>query len=77
MAKVPDETKVYMANDDLHGGYLGFDHIIDVLKQDVAEGRIRPEQLSKVSMEQAVRRVADVWRGVGLVFPVDEVMECW
>ena len=27
--------------------------------------------------EQAVRRVADVWRGVGLVFPVDEVMECW
>lgn len=27
--------------------------------------------------EQAVRRVADVWRSVGLVFPVDEVMECW
>lgn len=35
---------------------LGFDHIIDVLRQDVREGRIRPEQLSKVSMEQAVRR---------------------
>lgn len=56
MAKVPDETKVYMANDDLHGSYLGFDHILDVLRQDVREGRIRPEQLSKVSMEQAVRR---------------------
>jgi hypothetical protein len=35
---------------------LGFDHIVDVLKQDLAEGRIRPEQLNKVSMEQAVRR---------------------
>ena len=35
---------------------LGFDHIIDVLRQDVREGRIRPEQLNKVSMEQAVRR---------------------
>lgn len=36
---------------------LGFDHIVDILKQDLAEGRIRPEQLSKVSIEQAVRRV--------------------
>jgi len=35
---------------------LGFDHIVDVLKQDLAEGRIRPEQLNKVSIEQAVRR---------------------
>ena len=35
---------------------LGFDHIVDVLKEDLAAGRIRPEQLSKVSMEQAVRR---------------------
>jgi hypothetical protein len=35
---------------------LGFDHIIDVLREDVAAGRIRPEQLNKVSMEQAVRR---------------------
>jgi hypothetical protein len=36
---------------------LGFDHIVDVLREDVASGRIRPEQLNKVSMEQAVRRV--------------------
>jgi hypothetical protein len=35
---------------------LGFDHIVDVLKEDLATGRIRPEQLNKVSMEQAVRR---------------------
>ena len=38
---------------------LGFDHIVDVLKQDLDAGRIRPEQLSKVSMEQAVRRTAE------------------
>lgn len=38
---------------------LGFNHIIDVLRQDVAAGRIRPEQLNKVSMEQAVRRTAE------------------
>jgi hypothetical protein len=29
---------------------------MDVLREDVASGRIRPEQLNKVSMEQAVRR---------------------
>ncbi len=36
---------------------LGFDHIMDVLRADVRAGRIRPEQLNKISMEQAVRRV--------------------
>ena len=36
---------------------LGFDHIVDILKQDLREGRIRPEQLNKVSMADAVRRV--------------------
>ena len=35
---------------------LGFDHILDVLREDITSGRIRPEQLNKVSMEQAVRR---------------------
>jgi len=35
---------------------LKFDHIVDVLREDIASGRIRPEQLNKVSMEQAVRR---------------------
>lgn len=53
LKNVPDEEMIYYSkglND------LGFDHIIDVLRQDVREGRIRPEQLNKVSMEQAVRR---------------------
>jgi hypothetical protein len=52
IAKVDPNSSVYTP----HLGDLGFDHITDVLNQDLAAGRIRPEQLSKVSMEQAVRR---------------------
>jgi hypothetical protein len=37
-------------------GDLGFDHVVDVLREDLQTGRIRPEQLNKVSMEQAVKR---------------------
>lgn len=40
-------------------GDLGFDHIIDILRQDLLEGRIKPEQLNKVSIEHAVRRTAE------------------
>ena len=53
--KVDPNTPIYYPE---VGDYreLGFDHIVDVLKQDLASGRIRPDQLNKVSMEQAVRR---------------------
>jgi hypothetical protein len=52
VSKLDPETRLYSG-----GLYnLGFDHIVDVLREDVAAGRIRPEQLNKVSMEQAVRR---------------------
>jgi hypothetical protein len=57
--KLPPETPLYKtqgAGTRFNPRDLGFDHIIDVLKQDVAAGRIRPDQLNKVSMEQAVRR---------------------
>jgi len=56
----PPETKIHKTAGNRPGfnaADLGFDHIMDVLKEDLAEGRIRPEQLSKISMEQAVRRV--------------------
>jgi len=56
MDKVGPETKVWTALDNMHARYLGFDHLVDILKQDLAEGRIRPEQMSKVSIEHAVRR---------------------
>jgi len=56
MDKADEATEIYKASKELHPNYLGFDHIMDVLRQDVASGRIRPDQLNKVSMEQAVRR---------------------
>ena len=52
VAKLDPETRLYSGST-----YdLGFDHILDVLREDINSGRIRPEQLNKVSMEQAVRR---------------------
>jgi hypothetical protein len=55
IAKLDPETQLYSGNT----ADMGFDHVIDVLKQDVMAGRIRPEQLNKVSIEDAVRRTAD------------------
>ena len=58
--KLSPEDRVYALNrpastqQEISG--LGFDHIMDVLREDLTSGRIRPEQLNKVSMEQAVRR---------------------
>jgi hypothetical protein len=55
VSKLDPETQLYSGNT----ADMGFDHVIDILKQDVMEGRIRPEQLSKVSIEDAVRRTMD------------------
>ena len=49
---LPEGTPIYEPR--LHN--LGMDHIVDVLHSDLASGRLRPEQVSKISMEQAVRR---------------------
>jgi hypothetical protein len=55
--KLAPETNLYSDKQNTFNRHdLGFDHIMDVLRQDLAAGRIRPEQLNKVSMEQAVRR---------------------
>jgi hypothetical protein len=55
--KLAPETPLYSAQQNRFSSLdLGFDHIIDVLREDLTAGRIRPEQLNKVSMEQAVRR---------------------
>ena len=54
--KVDPETSLFYVGRDIDDHYLGFDHIVDILKQDLQEGRIRPEQLNKMSIEQAVRR---------------------
>jgi len=57
--KLSPETPLYRVNRTFNPADLGFDHVLDVLRQDVAAGRIRPDQLNKVSMEQAVRRTAE------------------
>jgi len=55
LSKLDPNTPIHYAKTKNIAG-LGFDHIMDVLKEDLAAGRIRPEQMSKISMEQAVRR---------------------
>ena len=55
ISKLDPETNLYSA----YLGDLGIDHVIDVIKQDVAAGRIRPEQLNKLSMDQAIKRTAE------------------
>jgi hypothetical protein len=55
ISKLDPEAKIYSAN--IYN--LGLDHVVDVIKQDVAAGRIRPEQLSKLSMDQAIQRTAE------------------
>lgn len=59
MDKADPETTVFHPTDNMHAHYMGFDHLVDILKEDLAEGRIRPEQLSKISIEHAVRRAHD------------------
>jgi len=56
MEKADPQTKIFTNTDNMHAQYLGFDHLVDIIKQDLDEGRLRPEQLSKVSIEHAVRR---------------------
>ena len=56
MQKADPETKLFKKGALMNSQMLGFDHLVDVLKQDLASGRIRPDQLSKVSIEHAVRR---------------------
>jgi hypothetical protein len=53
--KLDPEAKLYSGR----LGGLELDHVVDVIKQDVAEGRIRPDQLNKLSMDQAIKRTAE------------------
>jgi len=55
--QIPDET-VYGLN-PVFTNKLGLDHMTDVLMEDLNAGRLRPEQLNQMSMEKAIRRVAE------------------
>ena len=52
ISKVDPETTIYSP----YTSDLGFDHIMDVLREDLTAGRIRPEQMNKISITDAVRR---------------------
>jgi hypothetical protein len=53
--KLDPDTKLY-GMDDLMPMQMNFGHIMDVLKEDLATGRLSPEDLKNVSMDRAVRR---------------------
>jgi hypothetical protein len=52
ISKLAPDTQLYAP----FTGDLGFDHIMDVLREDLTAGRIRPEQMNKISITDAVRR---------------------
>ena len=55
--QIPDET-VYGLNPEITNR-LGLNHMTDVLSEDLNAGRLTPEQLNQMSMEKAIRRVAE------------------
>ena len=55
ISKVDPKSSVYSG--DVSG--LNLDHVVDVIKEDLAAGRLKPEKLNTLSIEQAVRRTAD------------------
>lgn len=59
LSKAPPDANIYaIPNQYNYGRSLGFDHLVDVIRGDLASGRLRPEQLTSgnFSVEAAVRR---------------------
>ena len=56
LEKLPPDTPVSKRNIGVSSTDLGFDHIMDVLREQLASGELTVEQLGKVTVEQAVRR---------------------
>ena len=55
ISKLDPETQLYAP----FTGDLGFDHIMDVLREDLTTGRIRPDQMNKISITDAIRRTSE------------------
>jgi hypothetical protein len=55
MTKLPDDTDIHHVN-YLYSDDLGFNHIIDVLREHLNSGELRANQLNKVSVPDAVMR---------------------
>ena len=58
ISKVAPDTNIY-SSATLHPSSLGFDHVVDVIKEHLNNGTLKPEELKDISVEQAVRRTAD------------------
>jgi len=56
--QIPDEN-VYTIGASNITNRLGLNHVADVLYEDLASGRLKPEQLNQMSIEKAVRRTAE------------------
>jgi hypothetical protein len=56
--QIPDEY-VYSLSGTNIPQRLGFDHVTDVLMEDLQTGKLRPEQLSQMSIEKAIRRATE------------------
>jgi hypothetical protein len=55
---IPDKN-VYDLNPTGLTQKLGLDHVSDVLYEDLMSGKLKPEQLNQMSIEKAIRRVAE------------------
>jgi hypothetical protein len=55
--KNAEGKKLQSIDDEFLYSHLGFDHMVDVLREQVASGILRPESLKSLSVPQAVQRV--------------------
>ena len=63
--KIDPETMVYKTQGDLNR-YMGIDHVMDILRQDLRSGALTPEKLSKMTMDQAIERTANFDRAAAV-----------
>jgi len=54
--KNAEGKKLHSIDDEFLYSHLGFDHIVDVLREQIAAGQLRPESLKSLSVPQAVQR---------------------
>jgi hypothetical protein len=56
--QIPDKNVYTLSGTDVTRK-LGLDHVRDVLYEDLASGKLKPEQLNQMSIEKAIRRTAE------------------
>lgn len=59
LANQADDAPVYVADSAIRQD-AGFEHLIDELANSLRAGRLTPEQLAKMPIDQAVRHVAEI-----------------